>query len=118
MNGRTLGSQLRTLTLGALLGLALACGSRQPEAPPYNDPHPLPEEPLVIEAESIGTHGGRFVIGQLNSPRTFNQTMANETSTLDITHRMFIGLVDFDNAKQQLVPMLAKSWAVSTDGLT
>ncbi len=44
--------------------------------------------------------------------------MANETSTTDITdHHLFTFLVHYDNAKQQVVPMIAKSWEVSADGL-
>ena len=44
--------------------------------------------------------------------------MANETSTTDITnHHLFTYLVHYDNAKQQVVPMIAKSWEVSPDGL-
>ncbi len=45
--------------------------------------------------------------------------MANETSSTDITNRnLFTFLVDYDNGTQQFVPMLAKSWEVSADGLT
>ena len=45
--------------------------------------------------------------------------MANETSSTDITdHNLFTYLVHYDNATQQLVPMIAKSWEVSPDGLT
>ena len=118
MNGRTRGIHLPTLILGALIGLAVACGGGQPEAPPYNDPYPLPEEPLVIEAESIGTHGGRFVIGQTNGPRTFNHTMSSEVSTYDVTSLLYVGLTTFNNGTQRDEPGIAKSWDVSLDGLT
>ena len=44
--------------------------------------------------------------------------MANETSSTDITQRLFTGLVDYDNGKQEFGPGLAKSWEVGSDGLT
>ena len=101
----------------AMLGIA---GCRRPaaEVAEYNDPHPLPEDPLVVDAPSLGKHGGRFVFAMTGNPRTFNAMMANETSTTDITdHNLFTYLVHYDNARQQVVPMLAKSWDVSADKL-
>ena len=45
--------------------------------------------------------------------------MANETSSTDITNQvLFIGLAGFDNATQEMTPVLAKSWEVAPDGLT
>lgn len=95
-----------------------ACRRRAAEVSEYNDPHPLPEEPLVVDAPSIGRHGGRFVLGSIQAPRTFNATMANEQSSSDITERAFVRLVDYDNASQKIVPWLAKSWEMAPDGLT
>src|SRR5215203_1151239 len=57
-------------------------------------------------------------IALTGNPRTFNAIMANETSTTDITtHNLFTFLVHYDYVKQEPVPMLAKSWDVSPDGL-
>ena len=44
--------------------------------------------------------------------------MANETSSTDITDRLFGFLVDFNLATQQYEPGLAKSWEVAPDGVT
>ncbi len=44
--------------------------------------------------------------------------MATETSSTDITDRLFGFLVDYDNGTQQYEPELAKSWEVSPDGVT
>jgi peptide/nickel transport system substrate-binding protein len=109
-------TRLRTFAVLSVLLLAAACGGGSPAPAPYEDPHPLPEEPLVVEAESVGVHGGRFVYPSTSGPRTFNVLMANETSTTDITHGLlFAGLTGFDNATQQVVPLIAKSWEVSDD---
>lgn len=103
----------------ALLLSAAACGGGSPESVPYDDPHPLPEEPLVFEVPSIGVHGGRFIVGQTNGPRTFNVAMANETSSTDVTnHLLFCALTRFDNEAQQITPSLASRWERSDDGST
>jgi hypothetical protein len=34
------------------------CRRRTPESEGYSDPHPLPEDPLVVDAPSLGRHGG------------------------------------------------------------
>lgn len=117
-------------TLAALgctvaLGLTAACGgdsgsrtdSNNP-APVAREQKPLPEEPRVMKRGEIGTYGGRYVIGETNNPKTFNVLMANETSSTDITGRLFVGLADFDNVTQDNSPGLAKSWEVGPDGLT
>src|SRR5687767_14517268 len=57
------------LTVVAVTG----CRRRAAEVSEYNDPHPLPEDPFVVDAPSIGKHGGRFVIAQTGNPRTFNE---------------------------------------------
>ena len=95
-----------------------ACRRRAAEVSEYNDPHPLPEEPYVIDAPSVGRHGGRFVLGSIQNPRTFNAIMANEQSSSDITERAFARLTDYDNVAQKTTPYLAKSWEMAPDGLT
>ncbi len=103
----------------ALVTVSTGCRRRAAETAEYSDPHPLPEDPMVVEAPTIGKHGGRFVFAETGNPRTFNGMMANETSSTDITTRnLFTMLVDYDNGSQQFVPLLAKSWETSPDGLT
>src|SRR5688572_28458970 len=87
----------------ALIAMTSGCRRRAADTTSYNDPHPLPEEPYVFEAPSIGRHGGRFVIGQTVNPRTFNALMTNEQSSSDLVERMFIGLTQYDNAAQKRI---------------
>ncbi len=84
----------------------------------YNDPHPLPPDTMTVLAREVGRYGGRFVIGQTSPPKTFNAIMANETSSTDVTQRIFAALADYDNGRQIEVPMIAKSWDISPDSLT
>jgi peptide/nickel transport system substrate-binding protein len=102
----------------ALAVVAAACRRRAADVSEYRDPHPLPEEPYVIEAPSVGRHGGRFVLGSIQAPRSFNATMANEQSSNEIVERAFARLTDYDNVAQRVIPSLAKSWEMSADGLT
>ena len=80
---------------------------------------PLPIDTLTYAVDEIGTYGGRFVMAQTAAPRTFNVVMANETSSTDVTSgRLFTTLIDYDNATQEMVPGLAKTWESTPDGLT
>jgi peptide/nickel transport system substrate-binding protein len=95
------------------------CGGQSSQARTrYHDPHPLPADTLTLPAAEIGDYGGRFVIAATFPPKTFNAMMANETSSNDVTDRMFGALAGYDNATQQSYPQLARSWDVSPDGLT
>jgi peptide/nickel transport system substrate-binding protein len=119
---------LRKITgVGLAAGLALAawltmnsgCGGSAGRASvPYADPYPLPTDTMTVPVAEIGSYGGRFVIGQTNPPKTFNAIMANETSSSDLTQRLFATLAEYDNGDQSTYPELAKSWDTSEDGLT
>jgi len=110
---------LHAVVLCALGGALAGCGGSPSRASiAWEDPHPLPQDTMTVPLPEIGVHGGRFVIGQTNPPKTFNAIMANETSSSDVTQRLFTTLAEFNNATQETEPSLAKSWDVSDDGLT
>jgi peptide/nickel transport system substrate-binding protein len=106
----------------ALTAAAAGCGGDEggveSSSPVVREQKPRPEEPRIDPVASIGKYGGRFVLGETSDPKTFNAMMANETSSSDITGRMFVGLADFDNETQETYPGLAKSWDLSADQLT
>lgn len=104
--------------LSGVVLLAAACGGSASESTAFVDTNPLPEEPLIVEAPTIGAYGGRFVIAGTAGPKTFNSIMANETSSSDVTGQMYIGLASYDNGTQEDAPGLATSWERSEDGLT
>ncbi|HVP15163.1 MAG TPA: ABC transporter substrate-binding protein [Terriglobales bacterium] len=68
--------------------------------------------------DEIGVRGGRFVYAVMNDAKTFNPIMSNETSSSDVNGRLYASLTDYDNARQESAPRLAKSWEVSRDGWT
>ena len=109
---------LLILTIAASAVTSEGCRRRAADAVEYSDPHPLPAEPAVTSAPSLGRYGGRFVIGQITNPRSFNAMMVNEQSSSDVTERAFVTLAEYDNIAQTIVPSLAKSWDLAPDGLT
>ena len=105
----------------AVFALALTlsgCGGSGRTETTFHDTHPLPPDTMTVAAPEIGTYGGRFVIAQTSSPKTFNYTMANETSSTDIDALLNVFLTGYNNITQQLEPQLAKSWELSADGTT
>ncbi len=108
-----------TSVLAGLAAVVLAgCGRSGNSSTGFVDKNPLPIDTLTYAMDAPGTYGGRFVVAQTAGPKTFNGMMANETSSSDITNRMYIGLTDFDNITQQDRPSLAKSWELAPDKLT
>ncbi len=75
-------------------------------------------QPLRAHMLEPGVPGGRFVIGVTNDAKTFNPIMSNETSSSDVSDRLFTALTEYDNAAQRVIPALARSWETSADGLT
>ena len=107
------------IAAAALTLAATGCGGKPGTAQPARiDPHPLPADTMTLALPEIGTHGGRFVIGQTASPKTFNAMMANETSSNDVNNRMWASLMDYDNVAMRDTFGLAKAYEVSADGLT
>lgn len=98
--------------------LVTACGGGRQTTASTRQQKPLPAEPLVTQVASVGAYGGRFVLGQVTAPRTFNPFMANEASSSDVINRMYVGLGSFDNGTQKSEPGLAKSWSVADDKMT
>ena len=113
--------RVKVLAVALAIAAVAAAGCRRQaaEVSRYRDPHPLPADPHVVEAPTLGKYGGRFVLGQTSNPKTFNAMMATETSSTDITDTaLFTGLTEFDNATQQFVPSIATAWEVAPDGVT
>jgi len=113
-------TRIRILALVFVCAATILPGCRRmaQESVEYKDAIAPPEEPLVRQVATAGRHGGRFVLGVTVNPKMFNGLMANETSSRDITRLLDTTLVRYDNAAQEFVPELAKSWEVAPDGIT
>jgi peptide/nickel transport system substrate-binding protein len=108
---------LALVVIGAAL-TAIACGGGTRRSATVREQKPLPEEPLVTTVATVGAYGGRFVIGQTSSPRTFNHMMSNEASSSDVTLRLYTALTSFDYETQEAAPALATSWSLADDKVT
>jgi len=98
----------------AVLALA-GCG--RSSGPPATASHALPEPPHVAACEP-GQPGGRLVLAVPAPPRTFNPIYSPDGASDQIARLLFAGLVQFDFAKQEVVPGLAESWSATPDGKT
>ena len=101
------------ITLAALLAV-LSAGLESRAA---DTDHPLPTPPYESRCEP-GIRGGRCVIALFADPKTFNPITAGETSSMDISYRMFSGLVTVLSPTQEIDPGLAESWSVADDKKT
>ena len=106
------------LTLLTLVGtLATGCGGKNSQAKDaWKDTIALPADTMVVAMPSAGVHGGRFVIGQISSPKTLNPVMANESSSTDVCNQIYASLTDWDYETREDVPQIAKTWELSPDG--
>src|SRR5437016_3771520 len=79
-------------------------------------PAPPPPDALRVPMREAGVPGGRFVMVSTSDARTFNPIMSGETSSSDLSDRLFTALASFDNLTQQYGPALATRWEESRDG--
>ena len=108
----------RSVSLALLIaGLLSGCGSKKEGPSSQASGNPLPEPPAIARCEP-GIRGDRCVIATFSDPKTFNPITANETSSTDITYRMFSGLVFVDAPTQEVYPGLAQSWDIGPDNKT
>ena len=75
-------------------------------------------EPVDHSAWERGRHGGRFVVTNISDAKTFNPVVAKETSTTDITDRLFAGVVRRSQLTLEWEPGLAERWEISEDQKT
>ncbi len=79
-------------------------------------------DPRVLDLEgdlsgSIGQYGGTMTVaGGASGPKTFNPHRAAETSSTDVTNRIFEGLVELHRDTGLVMPKLARDYAISEDG--
>jgi peptide/nickel transport system substrate-binding protein len=85
-------------------------------APPIEDGHPISNPPLRDEDFPPGQYGGRLVTAAFSDPKTFNVIVANESSSTDITTRMWAAFLGYNNITQEVKPGLARAWEHDASG--
>ena len=78
----------------------------------------IPQAFAQQSASPISKYGGQLVMTTNSDPKSFNDIIAKETSTTEITDYIFEGLTSIDPFSLKVIPHLAESWDVSNDGLT
>ena len=63
-------------------------------------------------------YGGKLVLTTTSDPKSFNEIIAKEVSTSEITAYLFEGLTRVNAVDLKVEPHLARSWKISPDGLT
>lgn len=66
----------------------------------------------------IGNPGGKLVMSVLGDPKTFFDGTASETSSTDITYRLYTPLVNRSQQTLEWQPMADESWEFSADQKT
>jgi peptide/nickel transport system substrate-binding protein len=74
------------------------------------------EEYLALSGEP-GRAGGRLVVSLRAEPKTLNPVLALDAPSREVISAMQADLVHINRSTQRTEPALAKSWAVSSDGL-
>jgi peptide/nickel transport system substrate-binding protein len=74
--------------------------------------------PALSAQSSLEKYGGTLILSTNSDPKSFNDIIAKETSTSEITNYIFEGLTTLDPFSLKVIPNLAESWEVSEDGLT
>lgn len=72
---------------------------------------------LSSPSEAAGYYGGEVVLATTSDPKSFNDILAKETSTTEITSKIFEGLTTSDGVTGEVKPHLAERWDVDDDGL-
>ena len=75
------------------------------------------EELLVLQGE-VGKLGGRLVVSLRGEPKTLNPLIAADARSREVIGVMQADLVHINRATQLTESALAKSWKISSDGLT
>jgi peptide/nickel transport system substrate-binding protein len=112
-------SKLKMLALVGVMLLAIVLTGCGEEATGSNETAAEASAPgltLVTQTEyEVGTPGGRFVVGQLSDPKTFNLLLTEETSSTDVTERLQIQLTRRNQFTLDWEPFAAESWEISDD---
>ena len=66
---------------------------------------------------SQNLYGGSLVLAAVSDPKTFNDIVSSDANSGTVTSLLFEGLTSADPFTLKVIPNLARSWTVSSDGL-
>ncbi len=98
----------------------IACGGNtnpSTTARQQTDAYPVPKDKAVLDTS--GVVGGKLVLSIPGNPDTFNANLSNSANAVDaLAGTVYEALSDLDLSTFEERYLLAKSYAVSSDGLT
>ena len=99
--------------------VALQCGkTKQPSGTLETIDYAAIQKTAERFVPSIGKTGGEIILSSFSDPKSFNPVTSTEMTTTEFTSYMYEGLVHINTVTLKPEPGLARSWSVSTDGLT
>ncbi len=76
-------------------------------------------ESSISQERQVGARGGRLIVADRGTPKTFNFLHAGDTVSATIAlYLLQSHLAEFDHDTQKFVPGLAESWQASNEGKT
>jgi peptide/nickel transport system substrate-binding protein len=79
--------------------------------------HSQTDEERMVTDSAPGRPGGRVVLALKSEPKTLNPVLAQDAPSRDVIRCLTADLIHINRASQKTEPAIAKSWAVSPDGL-
>ncbi|MBI2609234.1 MAG: ABC transporter substrate-binding protein [Deltaproteobacteria bacterium] len=108
--------KLSFFVLGLIFISLIACTSKKISQKTTSKPIAITE--LGEYKPQVGKYGGVIRMTTTSAPKSFNNFVAQETSTTAITSFLYEGLTSQDGLTGKIKPALAHSWEYSKDGLT
>jgi peptide/nickel transport system substrate-binding protein len=105
-------ARFKAFLLSATLVLLMFSGAVTPQSP--NREKGID---FMVSTGEAGRSGGRLVVSLRAEPKTLNPVTFADTSSKLVIWRMMADLIHINRYTQQPEPALAKSWAVSSNGL-
>lgn len=115
--------QIRILPLAVVTFISIifaTCDRKTIELEPVKDA-PLPSEqqgPIDRIANQNAVRGGTLNVWGASYPASINMWLDYNSTSADITGKLFEPLVVMDSVTSEPIGILAESWTVSADGLT
>jgi oligopeptide transport system substrate-binding protein len=119
---------MKKLVFG-LLALVILFGMIGAQCPPTASPTavppattkpgdtPVPPKPTAVPPTAKPAPAAYLNMNHGTEPPTIDPGLATDTTSVQCTHLLFMGLTAFDEKTMEVIPALATKWSVSSDGL-
>src|SRR5437763_10008268 len=106
-----------SLSLRAMLAMLVMLAALIAQSAAESPRQTAPKDDMLVLPGEIGRFGGRLVVSLRAEPKTLNPLTAADAPSRGVIGVMQGDLVHINRSTQLTEPALAKSWAISRDGL-